>query len=252
MKKILILVVASTLLFACEKDKNKVKEYKSQQTVFHGGKIWTSAKVDKDGKPLSVSIVLNDAVLNSVPVGQPSDHVGHENNIVIPVSEKSGTPFKNVMVNWNSSGHEPDGVYTLPHFDFHYYMLSQADMANLNDDAKMNQNLPAADYVPANHISPVPGVPMMGRHWLDATSPELNGQAAFTQTFIFGSYDHKVIFYEPMITLEFMKANNNYERSIPQPAKYQVAGYYPTKMKISRHDGVTEIVLDGFVYRHAS
>lgn len=252
MKKILILVAASTLIFACKKDNNKEKEYKSQQTVLHGGKVWTSAKVDKDGKPLSLSIVLDDAALNSVPVGQPSDHVGHENNIIIPVSEKSGTAFKNVMVNWNSSGHEPDGVYTLPHFDFHYYMLDKNEIMTLTDDVKLNQNLPSAEYLPANHISPAPGVPMMGRHWMDATSPELNGQAAFTQTFIYGSYDSRIIFYEPMITLEFLKANSLYERSIPQPAQYKTAGYYPTKLKVVKHNGVTEIVLDGFVYRQAS
>ena len=251
MKKILILVAASTLVFACKKDNNKEKEYKSQQTILHGGKVWTSAKVDKDGKPLKVSIVLNDAALNSVPVGQPSDHTSHENNIIVPVSDKSGTPFKNIMVNWNSSGHEPDGVYTMPNFDFHFYMLTKNEIMALVDDTKMNQNLPAADYVPANHISPAPGVPMMGRHWLDATSPELNGQP-FSQTFIYGSYDSKIIFYEPMITLQFLKANGAFERNLPQPTRFHTSGYYPTKLKISRHDGTTEVVLEGFVYRQAS
>ncbi len=252
MKKILILVAASTLVFACKKEKNKEKEYKSQETVMHGGKMWTSAKVDKDGKPQSLSIVLNDALLNSVPVGQPTDHVGHENNIILPVSSKSGTPFKTIMVNWNSSGHEPDNVYTLPHFDFHFYMLDQDQIMNLTDDVKMNENLPAADYVPANYISPGAGVPMMGRHWIDATSPELGGQVPFTQTFIHGSYDGKIIFLEPMITLDFLKAQTSYERNLPQPAKYQVSGYYPTKMKITRKNGVTEVELTSFVYRQAS
>ena len=251
MKKILILVAASTLLFACKKDKNKDKEYKSQQTVMHGGKMWSSAKVDKDGKPQSVSIVLTDALLNSVPVGQPSDHVGHENNIIIPVSEKSGTPFKSIMVNWNSSGHEPDGVYTLPHFDFHFYTLTENEIMNLVDNTKLN-SLPAAEYAPANYVSPGPGLPRMGNHWIDMTSPELGGQVPFTQTFIYGSYDGKMIFYEPMITLDFLKTNSNYERSIPQPAKFQSAGFYPTKMKIVRHDGVTEVVLTEFVQRQAS
>lgn len=251
MKKILILIAASTMMFACKKDNNKEKEYTSKETILHGGKVWTSAKVDKDGKPLKVSIVLNDAVLNSVPVGQPSDHVGHENNIIVPLSDKSGTPFRNVMVNWNSSGHEPDGVYTLPHFDFHFYMLTKNEIMGLIDDVKMNQNMPAADYVPANHISPAPGVPMMGRHWLDATSPELNGEA-FSQTFIYGSYDSKIIFYEPMITLQFLKTNNNYERDLPQPSKFKTEGYYPTKLKVTKLDGVTEVTLTGFVYRQAS
>ena len=249
MKKLLILVVASTMLFACDKDKNKIKEYKSQETVLHGGKVWTSAKVDKDGKPVSVSVVLNDAALNTVPVGQPSDHITSENNLLIPFSEKSGTPFKFAMVNWNSSGHEPAGVYTPPHFDFHFYTVTQQEVMNYTDTAKLNK-LPAADYVPANHMAVHP-IPMMGNHFVDVTSPELNGQP-FTQTFIFGSYDRKVVFWEPMITLNFLKTTTTYERPLPQPAKFQDSGYYPTKLRVIKGNGLTEVILDGFVKRQAS
>jgi hypothetical protein len=251
MKKILVLALSSTLLFACNKDKNKEKEFKSQEVAFHGGKLWTSVKVDKNDTPKSLSIVINDAALNSVPVGQPSDHMSPANNILIPVSDKGNTFFKTVMVNWNSSGHEPDGVYTVPHFDFHFYTTSANEVMSYTDPVKLDQNLPDAAYFPATYISPTPGVPMMGRHWIDVTSPELNG-APFTQTFIYGSYDSKVVFYEPMITLQFLKDNSNYERAIPQPAKYQTAGYYPTRLRVVKHDGVTEIVLDGFTYRQAS
>jgi len=250
MKKFLILAVAaSSFIFACDKDKNKDKEYKSDEVTLHGGKVWTSAKVDKDGKPLSVSILVNDAALNSVPVGQPSDHMSPQNNILIPISDKSGTPFRFAMVNWNSSGHEPDNVYTVPHFDFHFYTSNQADVMNYMDDAKLNAE-PPAGYIPANHISG-PGVPMMGKHFIDANTPELHGQS-FTQTFLYGSYDSKVVFMEPMITLAFLKNTTTFERSIPQPTKFQQAGFYPTKMKVSRHDGVTEITLEDFVSRQAS
>jgi len=250
MKKFLILVVtASSFLFACDKDKNKDKVYKTGETTLHNGKVWSSAKVDKDGKPLSVSIVVNDAALNSVPLGQPSDHMSPQNNLLIPVSEKSGTPFKFIMLNWNSSGHEPQHVYTVPHFDFHFYTSNQHEVMSYMDEAKLNAE-PSTGYIPANHISG-PGVPMMGKHYIDATTPELHGQN-FTQTFLFGSYDSKVIFWEPMITLEFLKKTTQFERTLPQPAKFQQSGFYPTKMKISRHDGVTEISLTDFLSRDAS
>jgi hypothetical protein len=91
----------------------------------------------------------------------------------------------------------------------------------------------------------------MGNHWVDVTSPELNG-AKFTETFLMGSYDKKVIFYEPMITKAFLKTANQWERNIPQPEKFQKDGYYPTKLRVVKHDGVTEIILDGFVRRQAS
>jgi hypothetical protein len=110
---------------------------------------------------------------------------------------------------------------------------------------------PAPAYLPATYINPGGGVPQMGVHWIDVTSPELNG-APFTQTFIYGSYNNKVTFYEPMITEEFIKANSSFERSIPMPIKFQKTGYYPTKMKITKTGTVTNVSLEGFVLRSAS
>ena len=86
---------------------------------------------------------------------------------------------------------------------------------------------------------------------IDVTSPEFNGQP-FSQTFIFGSYAAKLAFLEPMITLDFLKQTNNFVRSIPQPAKFQKTGYYPTKMRVSKVNGVTNIILKDFVLRQAS
>ncbi len=254
MKKLFILLSFSTVLFSCDKDDSKQGTFTSEKATLHGGKVWSAAEIDKDGKPVQLSIVVDDAAMNSVPVGQPSDHTGHENNLIIPVASQGqqATPFKFIMVNWNSSGHEPDNIYTLPHFDFHFYMTNSNEVMNYIDTNKMDHNLPTAEYLPANYIAPGPGLPTMGKHWIDFTSPELSGQAPFTQTFIYGSYDGKIVFYEPMITLEFLKNNSNYERQIPQPAKYKTAGYYPTKMKLVKKNGATYITLDGFIYRQAS
>jgi hypothetical protein len=55
-----------------------------------------------------------------------------------------------------------------------------------------------------------------------------------------------------MITLDFLKKTRKFERPIPVPAKFQKPGYYPTKMRVVKHDGVTEVLLDGFVKRNAS
>lgn len=253
MKKFLLLLTVSYALTACEKD-NKEGTFTSEKVTLHGGKVWTSVSLNKDGKPEQLAIVVDDAAMNSVPVGQPSDHIGHANNLVIPVHQKGRaiTPFQTVMVNWNSSGHEPDGVYTKPHFDFHFYMVGEDQFMGYTDTTKLDHVLPTQDYLPANYISPVPGVPMMGRHWIDVTSPELAPGGTFTQTFIYGSYDGKITFYEPMITRDFLMNSQNYERPIPQPAKFKTGGYYPTKMRVIRKDGTTQIVLDGFVLRTAS
>jgi hypothetical protein len=254
MKKIFLLVATSTLLFACDKEKNKEGVFKSQEVTIHGGKAWSQVRLNKDGVPQQLSLVLNDDVLNTVPIGGEGDgHDGHGNDLFIPLHNKAieSTPFKTIMLNWNKNGHEPAGIYTLPHFDFHFYTTPESEVMGYTDTVKMDHNLPAAAYVPPTYIAPGPGIPMMGKHYIDVTSPELNGQT-FTQTFLYGSYDSKVVFMEPMITLAFLKNTTSFERAIPQPSKYQQSGYYPTKLRIVKHDGVTEIILDGFVQRQAS
>src|SRR5438067_1738999 len=123
MKKTFILFAASTLLFACDKEKNKENVFKSAEVTVHGGKAWSTVTLNKDGSPGQLSLVLNDAVLNTVPVGGTGDgHDGqHGNDLFIPLHNKAiaSTPFQTIMLNWNQNGHEPAGVYDRPHFDFH-------------------------------------------------------------------------------------------------------------------------------------
>src|SRR6478672_3104573 len=172
MKKFFFLLATSTLLFACDKDKDKVKEFKSAEVAVHGGKAWSVIRQDKDGKPLQFSLVLNDAVLNTVPIGGTGDgHDGaHGNDLFVPVHNRASqiTPFKSIMLNWNQNGHEPAGIYDQPHFDFHFYSTTEEEVMNYTDPVKL-ENLPDVAYVPANHVSGH-AVPMMGMHWIDVTS----------------------------------------------------------------------------------
>ena len=255
MKRIMVAVAVAIVSLAagCKKGDQAKGIFKGPEVKVNNGKAWTWVQLKDDGTPERLAITINDAAMNSVPVDETGEG-GHdnmmENSYVLTLHPKaSATPFKHIWLNWNPAGHEPPGVYDIPHFDLHYYTITNAEREAM-DNAKMN-NLPAAEYMPANYISPGLGVPQMGNHYIDVTSPELNGQP-FTQTFIMGSYDSKVIFYEPMITKAFLQSNANYERPIPQPAKFQQSGFFPTKMRVVKHDGVTEIILDGFVKRQAS
>jgi hypothetical protein len=252
MKKIFLLFAAATVLYSCKKDNDKEKTFEGEKVQLHEGKAWSWLKVDKDGKPKQLGVTINDAAMNSLPIGGEPGH-SHENNLVVPLPAKAleVTPFKVVGLDWNPQGHEPENVYTLPHFDFHYYMVPAAEVLGAVDMQKMMVP-PAAEFIPANYVAGPP-VPQMGLHWVDVTSPELNptNPQTFTQTFIFGSYNSKLTFYEPMITRQFLLNTNNFERSIPQAPKVQTTGYYPTKMRITKKGGETSVILDGFVHRQA-
>ena len=253
------LLAIAALATACKKDPRDNGVFKGPEVKVHNGKAWTWVQLKDDGTPERLAVTINQAALNSVPGPDPAhagdgeshDHSGDENNFVLKLHPRAAaTLFNHVWLNWNPAGHEPPGIYDIPHFDIHYYLTSVEERSAAVDPVKMDI-VPGTDYLPANYISPAPGVPQMGRHWVDVTSPEFNGQL-FTQTFIYGSYDGKITFYEPMITKAFLQNTTSFERSIPQPAKFQKSGYYPTKLRVVRHDGVTEIVLEGFVFKQAS
>jgi len=111
---------------------------------------------------------------------------------------------------------------------------------------------PPTDYMAPDYINP-PGSaePRMGNHWVDATAPELNG-GSFTYTFIYGTYDGQVTFWEPMITNAFLATRPNATANIKQPQRYAERGRsYPTRYTI-RYDAAAleyHITLEGFVLR---
>jgi len=258
MKKLFLFAIASlTLLASCKKDKpTKEKVFKGPVEKFQHGKAWTWYEVDDNDKPLRLAISIDDtamATLDRTAPGGTGHH--HENMLSLKFHEKvSATPFMHVGLDWNPVGHEPEQIYGKPHFDFHFYMMSEADRMAIPPyelDSMKFKNYPAPAYFPPTYFNAGGGVPQMGAHWVDVTSPEFNGQP-FTQTFIYGSYDGKVTFYEPMITEAFILANPTFERAIPQPAKVQKTSYYPTKMRIEKSNGATNIILEGFVLRQAS
>ena len=252
----LLLLAAIIGFSACSKDKDeKGGVFKGPQVAFHGGKAHSFIQVGKDGKPEKLGISINDQAWNNLPVGGDQGH-NHANSVTLPLHAKAElvTPFKHIGLDWNPAGHEPENVYTKPHFDFHFYMISEAERLAIppyETNPTGFDNLPDAAFLPATYIAPPGGVPQMGKHWLDATAPELNG-STFTETFIYGSYNGKVNFLEPMVTKAFIEQSNLFERAIPQPQEFKVAGFYPTKMKITRVGTSREITLENFVYREAS
>lgn len=262
MKKILFIAGIAALLTAFSYNKDNIKKgvFRGEEVAVHGGKAWTWTKIKKNGAPEKIGITLSDAALNSLPMGNGATDHGHghsaENYWVVKFNPVAGAviPFNFVLMNWNPNGHEPVNIYDKPHFDFHFYSSKPDEVLAIGPydmDSVKFKNVPSADYLPASYVNTGHNLQQMGAHWVDVTSPELHGKA-FTETFIFGSYDGKVTFYEPMITLDFLKNQKKYSRWIPIPSKFQETGWYPTIMRVAKHDGETDIVLEGFVYRQKS
>ena len=196
------------------------------------------------GRPVELGIAFTETVLHGL---QPNDHSlpgvmtmpdGHamfEHTLDMPADNP--TPFRFAVLNWNPGGHEPPGIYDKPHFDFHFYMIDDAERRAIVPGATFESKgalHPAADELPAGYV-PTPPVPLMGTHWVDPKAPELNGRP-FTQTFIAGSWDGRPTFLEPMITKAFFESKPDFTAPIPEVKRHAAAGWYPRAYAI-RWDG---------------
>jgi hypothetical protein len=232
-----LLVLFAVVTQSCKKEDDaaiSTPELKSQESnIFYGptvpfgngvARAWVQES--KDGDPLAVGINLTDKALQNLPE-EPT-------HFVLQFPPNKGQYFyKHMLVDWNPGGHEPPGVYDLPHFDFHFYTISNEERMEIGPPGAPGfDNLPAAQYVPAAYIRIPGGVPEMGTHWADVLSPEFNG-GIFSKTFILGSWDGTFVFYEPMITMDYLLSQPNSVTPVRQPSAYAYDGWYPLDYQVS-------------------
>jgi len=239
------------------------RQYGTPQKVGNGT-VRTYIVMDQknQGRPLEVGVALSETALEGLPAPvASSDPMANMHMYTLDLPAKNPTQYKFVQFDWNPAGHEPAGVYDLPHFDFHFYTVPvEVRNSILPSDpqyATKAANYPAPEYrapfyldaataagAPAAAVT----IPMMGLHWLDVRSPELQmltgnpqGYRPFTKTFIYGTWNGQFIFDEPMITRAYILEKKTatdplvVDELVPvsTPAKYSPAGFYPSAYRIS-------------------
>lgn len=242
------------------------------------GRVRAYVTVDANDpdKPLELGVTLTPGALEGLPAPKPkadghgahgasAPHSGHEqldsHTQLLDLPGRNPTPFQFVQLDWNPAGHEPPGIYDLPHFDFHFWTASKDVRAQIVPDhpefERRASGIPPREFwIPqfadaataANLPASKATVPLMGLHWFDVRSPELQGVMGkpelaqpFTKTFIYGSWDSRFVFLEPMITRAYILAKRAAtdpavrDEIIPVsvPARAQVGGYYPTAYRIA-------------------
>lgn len=221
---------------------------------------------EEGGAPIEIGVALDERAMDNLPAPNPqahamasSEHEHLDNHAYLLSLPKDGVaPYQFVELDWNPGGHEPPGVYDEPHFDFHFYMVPQSVRESIvPSDPSYQQK---ADMLPpesqrAPHFAvaappgaPAPGVPLMGVHWIDVRSPELQKMFGkpeawrpFTTTFIYGSWEGRFHFLEPMITRTYIMSKKGATLpevrdeiiAIPAPADVDQPGYYPGAYRIA-------------------
>jgi hypothetical protein len=248
------------------------------------GEVSSFAELQGTGAPRAIGIMISADALASLPSEHSDGHHCADRNgdgvtarpaecfetheFVIPlpdaVSRRDDIPFKWVLLNWNLHGHAPPGIYDVPHFDVHFYMVPIADVlaigagpcgpdfADCHDFATAKMPLPAGLMHP--DFSDVDAVaPAMGNHLIDLSGREFQGEP-FTRSWIYGMYGGRVTFYEEMVSLAHLLSRPDACAPIKSPPAVAVGGFYPTERCVRYDAGANTYVvsMEGFVYREAS
>lgn len=239
------------------------RTFSEAQTVQHIGQpkkmgegiIQSWIMTDSKGIPLSLGITLTEAALSGLPANSPSgsSFPTIEYEIALP-EQITILPYKHIVVDWNPKGHIPIGVYDVPHFDFHFFMITPGERYRITakgeDSARSNKKLPK-QYTPSGYFLPRDTEEArMGSHWIYQMAPEFFMQS-FTKTFVYGSYNGELIFLEPMVALSFLRLKQNTTHKIKLPFAYKEHGYYPTAYSIKYNQTRREysVSLEGLIFR---
>ncbi|WP_204141808.1 DUF5602 domain-containing protein [Halomicronema sp. CCY15110] len=72
-------------------------------------------------RPSKIGVIVPEAALENLPKATM------EVNLPLPPRAIAKPPLTEIRLNWNPQGHLPEGVYTVPHLDFHFFTLPHAE-----------------------------------------------------------------------------------------------------------------------------
>lgn len=143
-------------------------------------------------------------------------------------------PFRLVEVDWHPHGHPPAGIYTVPHFDVHFYYITKVERDAIAFAAPGSVPKAPATLVPSGYITDGTVEPQMGMHYVPASAPEFHGKP-FMATQIWGYDKGRLAFVEAMFSLKFVRAGGSWKEAVPQAAGVTMA--LPKSLAVSPDNG---------------
>ncbi len=195
----------------------------SARQTMGGGSVWSWVQRGPDGKPQAFGVSFDEAALD----GLSKD----ETEIPVPMPADALLSYRTAVIDWHPHGHPPAKVYDVPHFDFHFYAIDEASRLAILESGPLAVMTPPASDVPQGFMGS-PSVAAMGQHYIAASEPEFNG-GHFTMTPIFGYYGGKPVFVEAMVTLSALRARQETNAALAQPAHWAVPGLHPTRWSVT-------------------
>ena len=230
--------------------------------TLYDGTVTTWTRIDADGTVTAVGATVPLETIRNAPThdasgANESEHAHAESQTIrlgFPDVARAATYFDHLRMDYNPAGHPP-APYEVPHFDLHFYGISEADELAIECP---DMRMPSDELVPSDYqvLPPQPEpeggcVPQMGNHAVATDAPELRQEnpAPFTETMILGYYGGDLIFLEPMITKAFLLEREGFATSVPVPERVGRSTRYPTSFKAiyDEDQGVYRFIWSDFV-----
>lgn len=108
------------------------------------GVVYSFVEYNQRKNPTAIGMAISGSAMKTLPEEmQMLD--------LVPKGKHKIPPYEHFGFDWNPMGHEPPGIYDLPHFDYHFYILPQAVRHAITcqgaDEANCMKPVPAS-YVP--------------------------------------------------------------------------------------------------------
>jgi hypothetical protein len=255
---------------------------KAQIDAYLAAGTFPATQEDAGGHTSAVSVEIpaiqftGSGQSSTLPVG-PCQYIHRFVFPVVAAATGMAEPFVYVEIDWNTEGlpRGPNGSFSSPHFDFHFYLLPQKEVdAEMNcvssngktcdplktDYAQMQRflNLPDASSVPATYRPDVDSsIPDMGLHLIDSTFDYTVEKVDHTPTLLYGTFAGKVVFAESSVTLQTLQdvvaaPGGSITFPFAQPATYASGIDWPTSFVIEYlpETGGFKAGFNGFVHHN--
>jgi hypothetical protein len=158
-----------------------------------------------------------------------------ENAVIpMPAEARVATGVDHLTVYWEHHGHPP-GPFLTPHFDFHFYTISDTERRAIDCTNKTKPSAFPTGYSMVDMDIPPVGmltglcVPRMGMHSL--VSADMEATTPFSGTMVLGFYNGRPIFFEPMISKASLLERKSFTLPLVTPGGLAPGVQYPTKFE---------------------
>lgn len=244
---------------------------------FAKGNVQTYLQINPDGIPYSYGITFPEKTLEGLPTKEmPNDFqncfdadengiisekecVGGHFRFLFYPKNKLVTPIKWASFTYGPMGRLPPGIFDLPIFEFRFNLKDFFEtnsiklgpcpgLINCEDYALASKDVPEK-YLPKGYanLNIIEG--KVGNLLVDTYGPEFDPKKKFRNSFILGSFNGQISFFEVMVSLDVLKEKKSSCFPIRQAEAHQELGYYPTKYCIKFWEEKKQffISLEGFV-----